>query len=400
MREVPDAASLNNSAWGIVAWPTSDPEDVKIALDLAKKTVELEPQAGHYWNTVGVAHFRAGEWSEAIEALRKASELANGTQLAFNSFFLAMAHWQEGQKDAADKWFAAADLWTKKYGPQNEELRRFRSEAIQLLGRTETEAAVDQPVADDVAILALVVEAEPSAAWAHGQRGRAYAEQARWDEAVADLSRAVDLAPSRFYDWYQLALVHLGRGDAEQHGRTCSSMLEEFSFGADAGAAHFTAWTCALSPKAVSDFSGSVALAERAVASDPNSISYVGTLGAILFRAGRFQEAVAQLDRAAELVQTRAENDPSCPAYVWYFQAMAHHAVGNASAARACFDQAVSWTEDSLAEEVETPKVSWNRRATLKLLRDEVEKQQGAVEVSPSVRAQGASGLSAGASSL
>ena len=45
------------------------------AVDLAKKAVELLPNVGTLWNTLGVAHFRAGDWKAAITALEKSIEL-------------------------------------------------------------------------------------------------------------------------------------------------------------------------------------------------------------------------------------------------------------------------------------------------------------------------------------
>ena len=54
-------------------------------------------------------------------------------------FFLAMAHWQLGQKDEARKWHDQAVAGMEKRAPQNEELTRFRAEAAQLLGITTKE---------------------------------------------------------------------------------------------------------------------------------------------------------------------------------------------------------------------------------------------------------------------
>jgi hypothetical protein len=51
--------------------------------------------------------------------------------------FLAMAHWQSGQRDQARKWYAQAVEWMEK-NPANkwntDELRGYRAEADKLLG--------------------------------------------------------------------------------------------------------------------------------------------------------------------------------------------------------------------------------------------------------------------------
>jgi tetratricopeptide (TPR) repeat protein len=101
---------------------------------LAKTAVELEPLQGMYWNTLGVAHYRIGDWKAAIEALKKSDELLPGQHFSFDAFFLAMAHWQVGDKDEARKWYDQAALWMDKNQPANEELRRFRAEAEELMG--------------------------------------------------------------------------------------------------------------------------------------------------------------------------------------------------------------------------------------------------------------------------
>jgi hypothetical protein len=49
---------------------------------------------------------------------------------AFNGFFLAMAHWQVGDKKQARRWYDKAVLWMEVNRPGDDELRRFRAEAL------------------------------------------------------------------------------------------------------------------------------------------------------------------------------------------------------------------------------------------------------------------------------
>src|SRR5262249_23267004 len=103
------------------------------AVELAKKATELAPKDGNYWNTLGVAQYRASDWKDAIAALEKSNELLKGNELSFNAFFLAMGHWQQGNKDKAREWYDRAVVWMAKNNPQDEELRRFEAEAEALL---------------------------------------------------------------------------------------------------------------------------------------------------------------------------------------------------------------------------------------------------------------------------
>ena len=102
------------------------------AVRLAKRGVELAPKEGMCRNTLGVSHYRAGEWKAAVEALNKSLELRKGGD-SFDWFFLGIAHWQLGEKDKARQWYAKAVQWMDKNQPKNEELQRFRQEAEELL---------------------------------------------------------------------------------------------------------------------------------------------------------------------------------------------------------------------------------------------------------------------------
>ena len=46
---------------------------------------------------------------------------------SFDWFFLAMAHWQFGEKEKAGAWFDKAAAWIEKNSPDDDELRRFRA---------------------------------------------------------------------------------------------------------------------------------------------------------------------------------------------------------------------------------------------------------------------------------
>ena len=125
----------NNLAWLLATCPDVQSRDPAWAVELAEKAVELAPKKGHIWNTLGVAQYRAGDWDAAIDALQKSLELQGDN--SFDFFFLAMAHWQLGHKDEARKWYDRAVEWMEENKPDEEELRRFRAEAEELIGPSE-----------------------------------------------------------------------------------------------------------------------------------------------------------------------------------------------------------------------------------------------------------------------
>jgi tetratricopeptide (TPR) repeat protein len=164
--------------------------------------------------------------------------------------------------------------------------------------------------------------------------------------------------------------------DLEGYRSDCAAMLDRFAQTEDAGAAEWVAWTCALAPDAVADLPDAVALATKALETDPKSSRYLDTLGAILYRAGRLEEAIQRLTEADRLVQDPA--DPKLldsPAYTWYFLAMAQQANGHDEEAKRWLAKAVKWTDEVLAEHERQggKQLYWNRRLTLKLLRQEAE---------------------------
>ncbi len=126
-----NTAALNNLSWLLATCADPKLRDDKRAVELANKAVELEPKQGMWRNTLGAAQYRAGNWKDSIASLEKSLELRAGGD-SFDFFFLAMAHWQLGNKDQAHKRFDQAVVWMDKNQPKNLELLRLRTEAADL----------------------------------------------------------------------------------------------------------------------------------------------------------------------------------------------------------------------------------------------------------------------------
>jgi tetratricopeptide (TPR) repeat protein/serine/threonine protein kinase len=128
----PNSAGLHNDlAWLLATAPDAKVRNPAEAVELARKAVELAPKDGNCWNTLGVAHYRAGKWKQALAALEKSMQLQG--ENAFDRFFLAMTHWQLASKNEARRCYDTGVEWMEKHAKDNEELRRFRSEAEELL---------------------------------------------------------------------------------------------------------------------------------------------------------------------------------------------------------------------------------------------------------------------------
>ena len=129
------AMSHDQAAWHLATNPDPKFRNEKWALELAMEAVRLAPNDGDFWNTLGVAYYRVGNWKEAIVALEKAVELSQGGD-PDDWLFLAMAEWRLDNKDKAHNWYDKAVAWMDKNqnDPNDDWFRLFRSEATGLLG--------------------------------------------------------------------------------------------------------------------------------------------------------------------------------------------------------------------------------------------------------------------------
>jgi serine/threonine protein kinase/tetratricopeptide (TPR) repeat protein len=386
------------AAWNWVTCPEPACRDVRRALEVLQACVQKAPAWGDSWNALGVAHYRAGDWKAAQAALVKGAALRRGGN-SFDWFFLAMARWQLGKKDEAARWYRLALRWMDEHKPtpgvrfgddqyHYEDLLRIRSEAAALLRLPELAPPEAQPGPIDVLGIAnLLLEAGPSEALAYQNRGNAYADSGRWDKAVADYAKAVELAPDQAQTWYFYALTRLGAADTKGYRSSCASILERFGKTEAPDTAYWAAWTCVVGPDAVAPPDRLVPLAEKALAKAPTSYDYLTTSGVALYRAGRFEEAVKRLGEA-DTAYKRDARFRQPVAYSWIFLAMAHHRLGQTEEARKWLDKAVQWMDQAGLEKGQDAAskipMPWNRRLTLRLLRNEAETLiQGATTTPP-----------------
>src|SRR5207244_9807099 len=115
------------------------------------------------------------------------------------------------------------------------------------------------------------IERAPKAAWAYQQRGTVYAWLDQWDKAEADFVKAVELRTGDPLPWNYLALVRLHRGNRDGYRKACTGMLERFGPSGNAGAEHWTTWTCVLAPDGMTDWTRPAQLAEHLLSTDPKN---------------------------------------------------------------------------------------------------------------------------------
>jgi tetratricopeptide (TPR) repeat protein len=213
------------------------------------------------------------------------------------------------------------------------------------------EAAFDEAMRARPFNLAIVVE-----------RGEPYAKSALWSKAAAYYATKARQYPDVVRLHYCHLLSLLALGDEAGLRQACSELLDRFGSSTSHHIANDVAWDCLLAPGAVANYAAPVRLAEFAVNDAPESEkpTFLNTLGAALYRAGRSQEAIRRLEEGI-----RKRGGESLP-QDWVFLAMSHQQLGHDTEARRWLDRLRAFRPN------ENPDAVWNE-LEIRLLRSEAE---------------------------
>jgi WD40 repeat protein/tetratricopeptide (TPR) repeat protein len=189
----------------------------------------------------------------------------------------------------------------------------------------------------------------------HLSRGRAA-------RAAADLTEAVRHQPDDIELRRQLGLTLLIAGDRIGWRRVIADLRDRYPGATNTYTATCVARACAWGPDAVADPEAPVRLAEAAVkgATDTSyQANALNSLGAVLYRAGRFEEAIRRLGEAVRILKGGLPVD-------WAFLAMAHDRLGHHAEAR-------RWLERLRNHQPSAdPSLFWHEMV-IRLLRSEAE---------------------------
>ena len=124
-------------------------------------------------------------------------------------------------------------------------------------------------------------------------RAGLYARQQRWREAETDLREAMKSNPPGIY-YYWIALLQLAQDNRSGYRTTCDEWMAYLSshrMTFNETSTSQILWTCALGKDSLPGFDQLIEWADAPNATDLGAVR--NALGAILYRAGRFQEAAA-----------------------------------------------------------------------------------------------------------
>jgi tetratricopeptide (TPR) repeat protein len=265
------------------------------------------------------AYLEGGQWARAVLCFSRALEIEPGDWRSWAERGQAYARGNQNKRAIADFDRAIA---LKKEEPS---LYVRRARIYRQMGQAAN------AIADCTTALSINAEY----AGALSLRAHLYAHARRWEEAAADYARAIQLG-SGPEDWRGHAQALLAKGDIAAYRALCTDAVRRVDASAPPEEANKAAWTCALSAEAIPVLPEALRLAERAVAARPSFTSYLTTLGALLYRDGKYEAAVSRL--------TESESFKSGPEN-WLFLAMAHQRLGNAEEARRWLQRATDWLD-------------------------------------------------------
>jgi len=170
-----------------------------------------------------------------------------------------------------------------------------------------------------------LAQAPDSAAPLWSERGEDHARQQRWAEAAADYAQIVRLKPEDLTLRHRQILLLIAAGELDQLQRARSDVLDRFGRTAIAGVANDASRCYSLAPGMDDRLDALVRLAELGAdgATASEKERFLTTLGAALYRAARFEDAIRCLDEGIQLKGAKAEPRD------WVFLAMAHHRLGH-----------------------------------------------------------------------
>jgi tetratricopeptide (TPR) repeat protein len=198
-------------------------------------------------------------------------------------------------------------------------------------------------------------------------RAMAQGELKAWDAANQDWTLAFEQGFADVKTSCFLALAQLHRGDEQNYRRVCVQMVDELGTTTDEDARFRFAWACAHGPLALDDLKVPLEVAAKLVEESPNCAAYQCTLGALLYRAARYDEAAERLRQATDAFVVNP-SDQFSTLYPKVLMAMVQWKLGDDTKSRELFAEVQAHYDDAV-----NSSSSWNRRATLELFRREAE---------------------------
>jgi eukaryotic-like serine/threonine-protein kinase len=171
-------------------------------------------------------------------------------------------------------------------------------------------------------------------------QGRMHVARRRWAPAADDYARALKRGTTDDGEvWFEYAALMLLSGDRPGYAKACARMVERYGKASNLRAYH-VARACTLAPDAVANASLPKRLPEAELKAAAGQFWSLTEQGALHYRAGRFQQAVALFEQSL-----RADPKPGRAVLNWLWLALANQHLGKPEEARRWLDKATAWLD-------------------------------------------------------
>jgi WD40 repeat protein/tetratricopeptide (TPR) repeat protein len=279
--------SLNVRSWQVVTRRDGTADEYRLAARRAEQACRLSPDNWAFLTTLGAACYRVGRFELAIDVFAEAARVNPDGGHAYDWFVLSMCWYKRGDAMKARQCFDQAVRWWKARetlgANQVQELTQFWSEAVELLDLQLDERSFN-----------------PRKSLVLQKRGEQAFAREYWQEAADCFSKAMELGWCDRSMWTSGAIAHLLADDKPGYRLFCRQVWQQRSHADLATRAHI-ALICKLGANSVDDLDQLVALTEELVTVYPESARMRNHFAGVLYRAGRYDQALQQLKQNREV---------------------------------------------------------------------------------------------------
>ena len=285
---------------------------------------------------------------DAGEILRLDSKVTSIRQLAWSP---------NGKKLACLRQDHKVDLWDATNGYEYESSGRYqqdianRTEAVRAQAHTDMMRVFAIHMGHRkfdlaIALTSKALQENVNNAMVLFARGQAFHESKRYEEAIVDFDRVLNIDANHQDAWYSrgLAEKQLGRhSDAKESFKKVLQIKDRLVRDNPDNSAYLNTLAWLLGTHLYPDLrdpTRAVELAREAVRLSPWNGRYIRTLGFAQYSAGDWQNAITTLNKSAEL-------QGGGNGYDWFFLAMPHWQIDQKDEARTWYDKAVEWMDEN-----------------------------------------------------
>jgi superkiller protein 3 len=306
---------------------TAGDSNNEAALPYLNEAVKLDPKDAVAFLKIGEIHDSKGRNAEAIVNFEKAVTI----DPEFTSVYLPL-----GLAHAEAKNYVQAEAYLSKAeaaGLATSEARLARADIFTKQGKTQ----------DAIAMLDLIIKAEPNNASAVYQRAAALDKAGQKDQALAGYKRAVQIDPNFAPAWFEIGVASYNKGDYQE-------ALTAYQNVARIQPDNYTAQAnLASTYRQLQRYAEANAAYKAAEPGNTKNPDHYSEWGFCLGKTNEWDKAVARLLTARELSPTAVDNTNLGWAY--YNAAKVDKKNGNEEAAKAKFELARTYLNTAVQQD-------------------------------------------------